>query len=358
MAHELLIGPDGKAAMFYVEDKPWHRLGKKLDHPPTAEEAICAARLDWSVVKAPLFYHESVQRAGIVPDLYAVVPTEGWDERKSDIFGEDRPVFGVVSDQYKPLQNSEAFAFFDPLIDEGQATYETAGALGKGERVWVLAKLTNPIDIKGDKTEKYLLLSNSHNGKSSVQIKFTPIRVVCNNTLSMALAHNANYQVVHTRQLDEHMKQAQDLFSMITSEYADMETKFKKLVEIPVEDEKRLNDYLLRVYPEPVKPVDRDKIPDWERRVEAATRDRTCCSWLYQNSPRQPVKEVRNTLWAVYNSVTEYVDHCISPTRIRPFSSAVHLNSIWFGSRAAVKVHAFAVAGACAAEWQKGGGWN
>jgi phage/plasmid-like protein (TIGR03299 family) len=360
MAHELLIGGDGKAAMFYVGEMPWHKLGIELKQPPTAAQAIKAARLDWKVAKVPLFYHESMERVGVVPDLHAVIPTEGWEQKHDTIFEEKeaRPVFGVVSDQYKPLQNSEAFSFFDPLIDKGEATYETAGALGKGERVWVLAKLTNPIDIKGDKTDKYLLLSNSHDGKSSVQIKYTPIRVVCNNTLSWALAQNANYQVAHTQKLPEKMKQAQELFERIACEYADIEKKFKKLADIPIQDEKRLNSYLTLVYPEPAKPDVKGKVKEWERRVETIKRDRACSAWLFQNPRRQPVKEVRNTLWTAYNAVTEYVDHCISPAKSRFFSPAVHLNSIWFGSRAATKVNAFKVAGECATLWlnEKRGG--
>jgi len=343
MAHELSIGDDGRVAMFYVDDMPWHKLGTKLKHPPTAEEAIRAAGLNWRVAKVPLFYHESIERVGIVPDVHAIIPTDGWGREKP------RPVFGVVSDQYEPLQNSDAFEFFDPLISEGYATYETAGALGKGERIWVLAKLANPIDIKGDITEKFLLLSNSHNGKAAVQIKFTPIRVVCNNTLSMALAQNANYNVQHTRQLGKNMTRAQELFSRITCEYSDIETKFRKLANIEV-DEKRLDDYLVKVYPDPAKPSGQEKIKDWERQVETARRDRDFCSLLYKNPMHLPVPAVRNTLWTAYNAVTEYVDHCSS----RPVSSAIHLNSIWFGNRFAIKVGAFKVADQCAGEWMDG----
>jgi len=342
MAHELMIGSNGKAAMFYVDEKPWHGLGAKLDHPPTSKEAIRAAGLNWCVAKVPLFYHESMERVGIVPDLHAIIPTVGWKER-------ERPVFGVVSDQYEPLQNSDAFAFFDPLIEKGYATYETAGALGKGERVWVLAKLADPINIEGDITDKYILLSNSHDGKAAVKIKFTPIRVVCNNTLTMALSQTANYAVQHTRQLDKNMAQAQELFSRITCEYSNIEKSFRTLAGIDV-DEERLKEYLNKVYPEPDKPSDANKIPSWKQKADAAERDRKCCSWLYQNPQHTPVKAVRNTLWTAYNAVTEYVDHCSA----RPISPEIHLNSIWFGGRSAIKVRSFQVAEQCANEWLGG----
>ncbi len=134
MARDLFI-EDGQASMFYIGGPPWHGLGTRLSEPATAEQAIQAARLDWEVVKKP---------------IYAVGDTVA-----------------------HPLENK----------GEGAAVYHTAGALGKGERVWILAKLQADIQVvDGDITHKYLLLSNSHAGDGCVQIKFTPVRVVCQNT--------------------------------------------------------------------------------------------------------------------------------------------------------------------------------
>ncbi|VGO22315.1 DUF932 domain-containing protein [Pontiella sulfatireligans] len=325
--------------MFYVGDKPWHKLGTQLDVPPTAEEAIRLAQLDWRVAKVPLFYHESIERVGVVPDTHAVIPTEGWPER-------ERPVFGVVSDKYEPLQNAEAFAFFDPVVKEGHATYETAGALGKGERVWVLAKLADPICIKGDMTEKYLLLSNSHDGKSAVQIKFTPIRVVCNNTLTWALERNANYSIKHDLRVGQNMEQAKKLFANITCEYSNIEAKFNKLASVKV-GEDRLKEYLGKIYPEPAKPDESDKIAQWERSVERSKQDRANCTQLYMNPEPLTVEDVRHTLWAAYNAVTEYVDHYSG----QPANASKHLNSIWFGSRARDKAKAYEIAEQQAATW-------
>jgi phage/plasmid-like protein (TIGR03299 family) len=99
-----------------------------------------------------------------------------------------------------PLQNVEAFEFFDPILGEGAATYETAGALGKGERVWILARLSGDFNVAGgDVIRRYLLLSNSHDGTSSLQVKITPVRVVCNNTLTLALSQGGTLRVRHDR---------------------------------------------------------------------------------------------------------------------------------------------------------------
>ncbi len=177
MSHNLMI-QNGEASMMYVGGVPWHGLGTALDKPATAEEAIQAARLDWQVKKLPLYASDgdnSLLRLP-VPDKYAVARENSLD------------VLGVVGSSYTPVQNREAFAFFDPIVGKQAAIYHTAGALGKGERVWILAKLPDSIRVVGDDiTDKFLLLTNSHDGTSSLQVKFTPVRVVCQNTLSLAI---------------------------------------------------------------------------------------------------------------------------------------------------------------------------
>ena len=172
MAHNLNEA-NGKTSMMYVNEVPWHKLGTKLENPATAAEAIQAAGLDFNVVKKTL--------TTTAPDLpvvghYATVRTDNLQ------------VLGVVGSRYEPIQNRDAFTTFDELVGEGEAIYHTAGVLGKGERIWILAKLPDYIRVNGDDlVEKFLLLTNSHDGSGPVRVKLTPIRVVCENTLTVAL---------------------------------------------------------------------------------------------------------------------------------------------------------------------------
>src|SRR5439155_25560888 len=197
----------GRASMFYVEKPAWHGLGTKLQKPATAAEAIQAANLSWKVVKKPIRAGKDGERQVTMPHTFATVR-----EDLSSNLAEACPVFGVVGESYTPLQNQEAFAFFDPIVGKDAAIYETAGALGDSERVWILAKLPSDIRVIGDDiANKFLLLSNSHDGSSAVQIKFTPIRVVCQNTLTMALNQGRTLRVPHVKSLRDRMKQAVDM---------------------------------------------------------------------------------------------------------------------------------------------------
>jgi phage/plasmid-like protein (TIGR03299 family) len=335
MAHELLRDDKGKACIMYVDEVPWHGLGQRHMTPPTAAEAIEAACLNWRVSKTPLFYHESIEVTGIVPGYFAVVPTEGWIKN-------DRPVFGVVTDQYKPLQNREAFSFFDPLVKSGKATYETAGALGEGERVWVMAKLNKTMRIGqsgNDEVQQYLLLSNSHDGKSAVQIKFTPIRVVCNNTLSMALRQGEAIKIEHTQDVNRQMELAQDIFARVSNQYERIEEDFQKMARVPV-IQKQIEEYFGKIFPDPNPPQDKAVEARYEAEKKRAVRDRECCKVLFEN-PRNKLPGTANTVWAVYNAVTDYVDHRHAVGNNRALNPSTRLQSIWFGKGSAIKIHAF-----------------
>ena len=340
MAHELFINESGDASMMYVGQLPWHGLGQSLDAPPTAEEAIQAARLDWEVVKTPLFYHLELGKVGVVPGHYALVPGKGW------VNPGERPVFGVVSDQYQVLQNRDAFAFFDPIVEDGLATYETAGALGKGERVWVLAKMRDEIILPGDDVVgKYLLLSNSHDGKSSVQVKFTPVRVVCNNTLTMALDTAEQVRVEHTPYMHERLENAQALMKHIAATYRSIEASFHAMLKTKLADE-NADAYFDTLFPDPAaaQPTTADAALRREALLKRARRDRAIVKELYLTGRHNTRPPMWKTLWAAYNSVTEYVDQYVNSRGVRERSPGYRLNSAWFGAGARTKVQAYETA--------------
>lgn len=159
-------------SMFYAgREKPWHGLGTQVEEAPTSADALRLAGLDWTVQRKPI----QVCGGRKVDNFFANVRSS------------DGAVLGVVSDRYQVVQNAEAFAFTDALIGgEGQVHYETAGSLMGGRKIWLLAKLPDT-EIVGDKTEPYLCFSNTHDGSGAIRVCMTPIRVVCNNTLNIAL---------------------------------------------------------------------------------------------------------------------------------------------------------------------------
>lgn len=186
---------------FVVREKAWHGLAKVLtDAPATSAEAIRAAGLDWTVELAPCFADVHGERVAL-PDTRATVRTV------YSLDGVRVDHLGTVGDRYVPLQNRDAFAFFDPMIQSGEASYETAGSLKGGRIVWILARLNSIGEARvgsreGDTVRPYLLLSTSHDGTRATACQFSPIRVVCWNTLSASYrAENASNvrRVKHTK---------------------------------------------------------------------------------------------------------------------------------------------------------------
>ena len=152
---------------------------------------------------------------------------------------------------YMPLQNLEAFSFFDPIVEKGKASYEVAGMVGQGERIWILAKMPDSIQITSrDTVHKYLLLSNSHDGNSSVQIKFTPYRVWCENMLTMALSRGPTMRVGHFLDLHARLENAELMLQKINRHYEEIENQFRKMLKVRM-DEARLTKYVTLVFPAP-----------------------------------------------------------------------------------------------------------
>ena len=210
--------------MFSAREIPWHRIGNVTEGALTSSEAIVKAGLDWTVSLRPLVTFSDEKgvndRLIDVPNNYATV-------RDSD----DR-VLGVVGNRYTPIQNVECFDFLDTVLDDSEAKYETAGSLYGGKIVWMLINLGKDIVVGEDKTIPYLLLTNSHDGSTAIKGMTTPIRVVCSNTLALALKDNAtSFGFRHTNNVHSKIDQARKLLE-INYKYVDsFQEEVEKLVE-------------------------------------------------------------------------------------------------------------------------------
>jgi phage/plasmid-like protein (TIGR03299 family) len=321
MADNLNIGKNGQAAMMYVGEKPWHSLGKQLQEAATAAEAIEAAQLDWEVGKRPIYYPHT-EGMKKVPEHFAVVRED------------NQMAIGVVGKKYEPMQNRDAFSFFDAIVGIKEAIYHTAGALGNGERVWILAKLPGYIRVKqNDITEKYLLLSNSHDGTSSIQIMFSPIRVVCQNTLNVAIkTAREKARIRHTVSLMTRVNEVRDQLGIINAQYSIMEDLANRMANVEM-NKRSFEDFLVKsgVVPK-----------DAEDRMQAnAQKVLNEVTHLFEHGRGNDEKEVRGTLWAALSGVVEYADYAKAIRAKDGKEMDARARSVLFGTGQAMKQKAW-----------------
>ena len=320
MGHELST-VNGRTAMMYVGEVPWHGLGSQLAAPATARETIVAAGLDYEVELTSMTTTEGIP----VPHKRAVVRTDSKD------------VLGVVGNTYVPVQNHQAFGFLDAVVADGGLRYHTAGALRKGERIWMLAKLPGSIRVRAtdDISEKYLLLHNSHDGSSALRVFFTPIRVCCANTLAMADRNGKSEGIAirHQGDLASKVRQARDVLGLAHRYFDDLAGQIDAMAAHQP-TYAQVSAYFKSLVPDPE-----------EGNKARAQNVRGELFRLYEEGKGQDMPGVRGTTWAALNAVTEYVDH-LRPTRARrEFDRAANrLESAWFGSGSVLKQKAFAAA--------------
>ncbi len=315
MAHEI------ETAMF-VQKPAWHGLGEQLNNPPTAEEAIKASGLDWGVKLVDLLTADDKQTV-----------THKAVRRESD-----NSVLGVVGPDFEPLQNRDAFGWFDPFITSKGATFESAGSLREGRRVWVLAKLNRDpmLILPGDEVEKYLLLAHGHDGSLSVHAGFTPIRVVCSNTLRMAAEQGDSklLRIKHTKNVRESLQEVQSIVDLADVRFEATAEQFRALAKRRI-DQKTLRKYVDVVWRIPKKVG----MAEQEETVEpVAERIHTKVAELFYAGRGTEIPGVRGSWWAALNAVSEYVQHERGSDHVR------RLDSTWFGQGAALNQRALNVA--------------
>jgi len=311
-------------SMVYAGETPWHGLGVRVDKEITAAEAIQKSGLDWKVELRPIQTVDGVA----APEHCAVVRVRP---------GKKPNVLGVVSKKYKLIQNSEAFDFFDHVVGHKQAVYHTAGALGAGERVWILAKLPGSLaPVKDDEIHKYLLLTTGHTGIIAQRMLWTPIRVVCQNTLNIALSGlraGEGIRIRHAGNIEAKIEEAQRALGLSIKYYNDLEDSFKLLAGHQMK-----KDQVARLF-DTIFPLREDRKDDTSK-GNAGVRERIL--HLNEKGAGSDIKGVRGTAWGYYNSIVEFVDH-FRKTRGKNVQAKAEsrLTSQWFGTGARLKQQAF-----------------
>lgn len=276
--------------MFYTREKPWHGLGVQVQEAPESSVALEVAGLDWEVLQKPIYTDLGEEIAGY----------------KANVRDNDGKVLGVVSNRYKVVQNKEAFAFTDELLGKG-VRYETAGSLQDGKKVWLLARLPREYIIMGEQISPYLVFSNSHDGSGAVKVAITPIRVVCNNTLNLALGTaKRSFSMIHTGDVKEKVQEARQTLFMAEEYMAKLGMEFERLRN------QKLRDGQVKDYIEQLLPIE-DKATITQ--IKNVRRLREDMASRYYDAP--DLKDLGNNAYRFVNAVSDFATHA-NPLRKTP----------------------------------------
>ncbi len=283
--------PHGVETMFSANVPAWHQLGVVTKGALNSAEAIEKAGLDWTVSLRPLM---TLETQDVPAKINNLIPVPNF---YSTVRDSDHTVLGVVGNRYTPIQNLECFDFIDTVVDDSEAMFETAGSLHNGRIVWMLLNLNKSVQVDEDITHNYLLLTNSHDGSSSLKGLTTPIRVVCANTLRMALGDMRNsFSFRHTKNLTGKVAQARSILTQ-SYEYIDaFQLEMEKLLDTEITNDKfrEIMDTVLPI-PEPT--------PENVKAVTRITNQRGEISSLFN---RPEFETQKNTAWALINATSNY----------------------------------------------------
>ena len=322
MSHEFESGAVYKEAA-------WHGLAKVVDHVLTAKEMIEAAGLNWTVEKVPVFSQNSQGVFIEAPEFRGM--------RRST----DGKMISILGAGYEPVQNSEAFEFFDAVVATKEAKYHTAGSLMGGRKVWMLAKLDGThISVRGDDIDKYLLLLNGHDGMTATKMFFTPVRVVCNNTLMAAesRANRANmFYSRHSGNIKDRMEADRQIIGISLKFYDTFLEGANRLAVLqlpPAELPKLLVAAFGTSGAHRVEDVVAAELSK-RKEEQFATITR-----LFEGAGKGLDRpEIKGTMWAAYNAVVEYQDYWKEYKGKNPEDT--RLSNTWFSTGAAVKQNAW-----------------
>lgn len=294
--------------MFYTREKPWYGMGTMVQEAPTSADALRLAGLDWIVEPKPIFTEVN----GIFGSTMAQIPGFVANTRDSD-----GAVLGVVTDAYKIVQNTDAFAFTDNIIG-GEVRYETAGSLAGGKRIWLLARLPET-EIVGDKVEQYLVFTNTFDGSGSVRVSCTPVRVVCQNTLNLALSMaKRSWSMRHTANIEGRLQEAHDALQL-AGDYIDALSRKADKMATQYLSDRKLDELVKQLFPiaEEATPL-----------VVKRNAERRELFRVALNA--DDLQNFRNTKWQFVNAVADIADHA-QPIRMTATSRENRLKDIFNG---------------------------
>jgi len=329
-------------SMFYVGEVPWHGLGKPIPEGKklSISEGIQASNLDWEVGLFPLsigagnVLHwrdgEIIEGDPIADELVGTKV-----KRYSTVRLTDNAILGNVGPTWRPLQNQQAFDFFQPFLEAGEAELHTAGSLYGGAKVWVLAKLNrDPIEVaKDDPIVKFILLSNSHDGTTSIRVGFTPIRTVCANTLAMA--HNNEFsqliRVRHTGQTEDTLEKVRELMDTANARFEATAEQYKILANSNVANNKDLVNYIKIVLN--AKENAKGEIPTRSLNIIASIVES-----FEGGGEIGDLMPKGSTWWRAYNAINTRLNHTAGRSR------ETRMGSLWFGNNANINAMALTTA--------------
>ena len=292
MAHNIEQFADGSSAFFSNREVAWHKLGTVTDGAQTAQDALEIAQLDSVVKVSENFISTTVDGQSItLPDRFLTYrnhPKKGLT------------ALGVVGSRYTPIQNSEAFEFLNHIADESGAVFETAGSLGNGERVFMSMKMPETMKLANgqDTVDSYIMATNSHDGTTAFTVAVTPVRVVCTNTVRLALAQaQATIKLRHTFGATAKVQQARETLGLVWK----YQEAFQQEVENLISQSFSNSDF--KQFVDKLIPTPREDATQRVKNYADQTRADLLGLWM---APTQD--NVRNTKWAAYNAVAEYED--------------------------------------------------
>tara|TARA_R110000803_G_scaffold158426_2_gene222711 strand:- start:2173 stop:3177 length:1005 start_codon:yes stop_codon:yes gene_type:complete len=327
--------------MIWTNEVPWHGLGIEMDPAAGAMAWMTAAGLDWDVVKQPMFTTmpngENITVKGKKGSDYSVLIR---DHRNNEFAPED--IFGPVGPEWIPVQNSEVFLFMERFCDANGMTIETCGSLKGGTEIWALLKFADEFEVvKGDPMKGYLLFRSCHVWGKGNQLLLTPVRVVCNNTMTAALSNNSgNFKMPHTTEFTTEVQDnAIQALGLAQGQMDEFQTAAQLLSDSPCNDA-QLQQFITEIFqPNLFGKMEQDNIPV----TEMADHWTPTAEGVYQSvhlSPGADLKSAKGTWWGALNGVTYYEDHM----RVSFQDDSNTLGSAWFGGGAKRKQEAMVLA--------------